>query len=410
MIYRKMRKFFRKRDKRLNLQDSRTRRRFTLPLFLLFVTELLFLTIIGTDYALLIKGPVVSLTQSENGLVVNGRSCKSQNCAKDDIYMVTVSATPESYKPPLQVLTYYLLLNKERLIYPRIYVYGRGDAQQQNTVSSFQSSIGEATLAAFNFLNKSYYIAPVVTEMRGDFSFNYPIEPSEIEYINKEKISNNNELLEVLKRERNNKEVTVIDKKGREYVNAVSWRASSLQKGDILTQIDPIKRTFSFQRLLSDGYLQIVRAGRTMRLEEGEATFAMINSSPRPILSENNSYIDIGEGDIGGDSAGTAVASTIIDMLSYQGEYFNGEKVAMTGSIDRDGYVGSIGGITLKALSVAKSGSKLFFIPEGNCDELQSSPKQIKRKLREMKIVKVEALTEIFNKQRREGGERLCKL
>jgi PDZ domain-containing protein len=47
-----------------------------------------------------------------------------------------------------------------------------------------------------------------------------------------------------------------------------------------------------------------------------------------------------------------------------------GKSVAVTGSIDSAGKVGSIGGVAEKILAAKKAGTTLFMVPEANCKDL----------------------------------------
>ena len=75
--------------------------------------------------------------------------------------------------------------------------------------------------------------------------------------------------------------------------------------------------------------------------------------------------------DIGGPSAGMMFALAVVDKLST-GELNGGKFVAGTGTIEDDGSVGAIGGITHKAQAAADNGAELFLVPAGNCSQLQS--------------------------------------
>jgi PDZ domain-containing protein len=65
---------------------------------------------------------------------------------------------------------------------------------------------------------------------------------------------------------------------------------------------------------------------------------------------------------IGGPSAGLAFTMTLIDELS-PGDLLGGGRVAITGSIDINGNVGAIGGLTSKASAVQQVGVKYFLVP-----------------------------------------------
>jgi PDZ domain-containing protein len=78
--------------------------------------------------------------------------------------------------------------------------------------------------------------------------------------------------------------------------------------------------------------------------------------------------IDIRLADDGGPSAGMMFALGIIDKLT-PGSLTGGAFVAGTGTIDDNGNVGPIGGISLKTIGARNQGAKYFLTPADNCEE-----------------------------------------
>ncbi len=78
--------------------------------------------------------------------------------------------------------------------------------------------------------------------------------------------------------------------------------------------------------------------------------------------------IDIRLADVGGPSAGMMFALGIIDELT-PGSMTGGKFVAGTGTIDDNGQVGPIGGISLKTIGARDMGARYFLTPADNCDE-----------------------------------------
>jgi PDZ domain-containing protein len=72
--------------------------------------------------------------------------------------------------------------------------------------------------------------------------------------------------------------------------------------------------------------------------------------------------------DVGGPSAGMMFALGIIDKLT-PGSLTGGAFVAGTGTIDDNGTVGPIGGISLKTIGARDKGAKYFLTPADNCEE-----------------------------------------
>lgn len=72
--------------------------------------------------------------------------------------------------------------------------------------------------------------------------------------------------------------------------------------------------------------------------------------------------VQVHTANIGGPSAGLAMALGIIDKLS--GGHLTGERtVAATGTIDPQGNVGDVGGVAEKTIAVERAGASVFFVP-----------------------------------------------
>jgi PDZ domain-containing protein len=82
--------------------------------------------------------------------------------------------------------------------------------------------------------------------------------------------------------------------------------------------------------------------------------------------------VKIGLKDVGGPSAGLMFALGIIDKLT-PGSLTGGAFVAGTGTIDNDGKVGPIGGITQKMIAAKRAGATIFLAPAGDCSEARTS-------------------------------------
>jgi PDZ domain-containing protein len=59
-------------------------------------------------------------------------------------------------------------------------------------------------------------------------------------------------------------------------------------------------------------------------------------------------------------------------------DLMQGRHIAGTGTIDRRGIVGPIGGINEKIMTAQKAGATLFFAPIGNAEEISNIPDGIK--------------------------------
>lgn len=74
--------------------------------------------------------------------------------------------------------------------------------------------------------------------------------------------------------------------------------------------------------------------------------------------------VSIESAGIGGPSAGLAFTLGVIDKLS-SGELTGGQRVAVTGTIEIDGAVGDVGGVTQKTAAVRSEGVRYFIVPPG---------------------------------------------
>jgi PDZ domain-containing protein len=82
--------------------------------------------------------------------------------------------------------------------------------------------------------------------------------------------------------------------------------------------------------------------------------------------------VTIESGRIGGPSAGLMWALGVTDLLT--GEDLTGDRViAGTGTVDLDGNVGPIGGITLKLAAAERAGAETFLLPQANLEEARGA-------------------------------------
>jgi Lon-like protease len=86
--------------------------------------------------------------------------------------------------------------------------------------------------------------------------------------------------------------------------------------------------------------------------------------------------VQIDAGVIGGPSAGLMFALSVMDLLE-PGELTGGAVVAGTGTVDRDGRIGAVGGVRQKVVgatspSQGQRAATVFLVPEGNLDDARS--------------------------------------
>ncbi|HLM07640.1 MAG TPA: PDZ domain-containing protein [Blastococcus sp.] len=83
--------------------------------------------------------------------------------------------------------------------------------------------------------------------------------------------------------------------------------------------------------------------------------------------------VDIQVEDVGGPSAGLMLTLGILDLVGDD-DLTGGAVVAGTGTIDAQGAVGPIGGITLKMVAAQDIDAELFLVPADNCAEALRAP------------------------------------
>jgi Lon-like protease len=109
---------------------------------------------------------------------------------------------------------------------------------------------------------------------------------------------------------------------------------------------------------------------REVRVERGrcpgirERLIGISTVEPFPI------EISIESDDVGGPSAGLMWALGLYDLLT-PGDLTGGRTIAGTGTIDRDGTVGPIGGILDKVVAARESGADILLVPTDNLGEVR---------------------------------------
>ncbi|HSK23563.1 MAG TPA: PDZ domain-containing protein [Egicoccus sp.] len=164
-----------------------------------------------------------------------------------------------------------------------------------------------------------------------------------------------------------------------------------LEVGDVITAVDG--RPVTDNRGVVDA-VQARRPGETLSLsvrrgddeQQVEVVLgAAADDRSRPyvgvLLSTDLALpvdIEIDAGVIGGPSAGLMFALSIVEVLGAD-DLTGGAVVAGTGTLDRDGVVGAIGGIRQKILGATERqdggrAATVFLVPRGNVDEAQGTP------------------------------------
>ena len=155
-----------------------------------------------------------------------------------------------------------------------------------------------------------------------------------------------------------------------------------LKAGDVIVAVDGKKAVTPEQTV---NLIRVPPAGRIVKLtilRDSVLQNYKIKTVPKPgspklpyigigidTLYSADFPIEFGVNDVGGPSAGTMFALSVIDQLT-PGSLTGGKIVAGTGTIDPDGQVGPIGGIQQKMFAAHDHGAKLFIAPQDNCDDV----------------------------------------
>jgi PDZ domain-containing protein len=119
--------------------------------------------------------------------------------------------------------------------------------------------------------------------------------------------------------------------------------------------------TVAYTRLGRPGSATIT----TKAAEDGEGSLLGVNVLQQPSAPFD---VDINVEDVGGPSAGLMLTLGILDLVG-EDDLTGGAVIAGTGTIDREGAVGPIGGIALKMVAAREIDAQLFLVPAGNCAE-----------------------------------------
>jgi Lon-like protease len=142
-----------------------------------------------------------------------------------------------------------------------------------------------------------------------------------------------------------------------------------------------------------------LRLGR--RPDAREEAFLGVGLSTRDLRLDFPFEVDIESERIGGPSAGLAFTLELLDLLT-EGELTGGREVAATGTIELDGTVGDVGGVTQKTAAVEGAGIDLFLVPRG---ELAAARRAVDG---DLQVEPVDTLEDALRVLARQGGNGLA--
>lgn len=137
----------------------------------------------------------------------------------------------------------------------------------------------------------------------------------------------------------------------------------------------------------------------------GEATDTTNNSPAigitliQIIRIETPIDVEFFTGNIGGPSAGLSFTLGLLDILE-PGDLTGGKRIAATGTIDRSGRIGDIGGVQEKMISVKRQGYDLFFVPKNQLDQIKNIDSSLE-------VIGVETITDVLVALIERGGDPL---
>jgi PDZ domain-containing protein len=193
------------------------------------------------------------------------------------------------------------------------------------------------------------------------------------------------------------------------YVFKVPSSNSVFHPGDEILELNGVKVTDnrSIRSVLEDekaGTIAKVKLKRDGKLLTVQAPLMTITDSetgkPRPGFGvsiatvqkvepkDERKTIHFTSTDVGGPSAGLMFTMEIYNQLT-PGDLSKGYRVAGTGTIDKSGKVGAIGGAKYKIVAADRQDADLFFVPADNYKEAKAKAEQIGTK---MKLVPVRKL------------------
>lgn len=162
------------------------------------------------------------------------------------------------------------------------------------------------------------------------------------------------------------------------YVLSISKNSDFKHKihvGDTITKVNGVHYNYAegYQKALAklkvhhkvkitykhDG-VQKIATGRLIKLPTGKSGIGIMLTDN--VKVHTDIPIKVNSQNIGGPSGGLMFSLQIYQQLTND-NLTNGRKIAGTGTINRYGYVGEIGGIDKKVIAAHKAGAKIFFAP-----------------------------------------------
>ncbi|MBC2682071.1 YlbL family protein [Corynebacterium anserum] len=309
----------------------------------------------GTDidltvpYAAQGKGPTFNTLGDFEGRPVVEITGADEDKTTGHLNMTTVSV--RTNMTLAQALGRWLFTDDTLVPIEQVFPPGQSeDEVQEKNAAAFSTSESNATLSAMNYLKR-------------------PVEPMVMDVSDKSAAQGTIHINDVVKK------VDDVD------VKLPSDLAREVQKhkpGDTVALT--IERQKRIEKI--DVELQNKPEALRKRGESGDIAFLGVTTVAQPA---DGLRVNYNLTNIGGPSAGLMFSLAVVDKLS-PGELTGGQFIAGTGTIDADGKVGPIGGITHKIRAAQDAGAKVFLVPADNCSEALSAERN------GMDLIKVDSL------------------
>lgn len=128
--------------------------------------------------------------------------------------------------------------------------------------------------------------------------------------------------------------------------------------------VEPMDEYYPFDQNVDE----VLKADRKDFTDSIDSAISVAKDHLDPTIARNLK-VDVNLDDVGGPSAGMMLALGIIEKASPV-SLTGGKSIAGTGTIDKLGNVGPIGGIQFKLISAKRAGDKFFLAPRENCSEV----------------------------------------
>lgn len=309
---------------------------------LLLIGMLCALVLVRVPYAELSPGPTVNTLGEHSGDPVLNIKDEKTYRTSGHLNMTTVRVTSADYRMGL-VEALYGWLQDDAAVVPRETLYPDGKTAEQaeeENAEEFSQSQESAKVAALRELGVEVPTRTVVASVVKDSPAQGNLRAGDV--------------------------IKAVDGKPVRDPGDVAELVTEHEPGeDVVFTVVPVKTAEAAEKAGDDP-----AEGDTRRVT---VTTAAAEDDQRAIVGIQAGTahtfpvdIEIKLADVGGPSAGLMFALGIVDKLSKT-DLTGGSFVAGTGTIDGEGNVGPIGGVTMKTRAARSAGASYFLTPEANC-------------------------------------------